>query len=162
ALLALAAGLREVTAERRAALYINDRIDVALAVGADGAHCPEAGFPPRDARRLLGPDRAVGASTHSVEGARQAFEGDSDFVTFGPVFTTPSKSAWGAPQGLDALGRVCEAVGRPVYAVGGVTPDRAAACLQRGAAGVAVVSAIMAARDIERVVNAFESALGRL
>jgi thiamine-phosphate pyrophosphorylase len=163
----LATRLREETAPHGAALFVNDRLDIALAAGADGVHCPENGFPPDLAGRVIRSAAAketkhVGASVHSPEGALRARGQGADFVTFGPVFFTPSKAAWGEPQGLDALEEVCRRVDLPVFAVGGVTAERAAACVERGAAGVAVISAIMTAPDVTGAIAAFESALGTL
>lgn len=147
ALFELACRLRELTRRYGVRLLINDRIDIALAVGADGVHLPVDSFAPADARRLLGAGAVVGASTHSVEQALNAAAGGADFVVFGPVFDTPSKRAFGAPLGLDALAKVTEAVPLPVLAIGGVTADRVRSVRQCGAAGVAVIAAILAADD---------------
>ena len=147
ALLDLATRLRELTRRSGARLLVNDRIDVALAVGADGVHLPVDSFTPADARRLLGPKALIGASTHSVEQARGAATGGANFIVFGPVFDTPSKQVFGAPVGLDALAQVTQAVTLPVVAIGGLTADRVAGVRQRGAHGVAVVAAILEADD---------------
>ncbi|MEJ2719936.1 MAG: thiamine phosphate synthase [bacterium] len=157
-----AARIRESTRARGTRLFINDRVDIALASGADGVHCPENGFPIPDAATLLGPSRTIGASVHSLDGARRAEDLGASFVTFGPVFATPSKAAYGPPQGLDAFGEVAGAVGIPVFAVGGVTPERAAACLDHGAAGVALISSILGADDIAAAVQNFEAVMGTL
>lgn len=147
ALLDLATRLRGLTRRYGARLLINDRIDVALAVGADGVHLPVDSFAPVDARRLLGPTALIGASTHSIEQARAAAAGGVDFIVFGPIFETPSKRAFGAPLGLDALAEVTHAVTPPVLAIGGLTTARVASVVQRGAHGVAVVAAILEADD---------------
>jgi thiamine-phosphate pyrophosphorylase len=146
ALVALARSLHDLTRRYGARLLINDRIDVALAVGADGIHLPADSFTPADARRLLGADAVIGASTHSVEQAHAAVAGGADFIVFGPLFDTPSKRAFGAPLGLEALAQVT-VVGAPVFAIGGLTADRVASVRQRGAHGVAVVAAILEADD---------------
>jgi thiamine-phosphate pyrophosphorylase len=159
---AMVCRVRDVTGGCRAKLFVNDRVDVAMATGADGVHCPERGFPVPDAVRLLGPSRHVGASTHSLARAQQAEGLGADFITFGPVFSTPSKTAYGAPQGLKALGEVAEAVAIPVFAIGGITPERAAPCLDRGASGVALISSILAADDIARAVDDFTKVMGTL
>jgi len=158
----MAARIRESTTAHGSKLFINDRVDIALALGADGVHCPEHGFPVLDAAKLLGPSRTIGASVHSLDGARRAEDLGADFVTFGPVFATPSKTAYGPPQGLDALGGVAGSVGVPVFAIGGVTPERAAACLDHGAAGVALISSILGADDIAAAVRDFEAVMGTL
>jgi thiamine-phosphate pyrophosphorylase len=158
----LALDLRSVTSHHVAALLVNDRVDVALAAGLDGVHCPDAGFPPATARQLLGTESLVGASCHSLDGVRRAAESGADFVFFGPVYETPSKAAYGPPAGLDALKQVCAETAIPVLAVGGVTPERSPDCIAAGAVGVAVISAILSAEDIPERVKAFEKALGAL
>jgi thiamine-phosphate pyrophosphorylase len=158
----LAARLRRITASHGAALFINDRVDIAMAVGADGVHSPENGFPPAAARRIAGRQILAGASTHSLERAREAEEDGADFITFGPVFDTPSKLKYGPSQGLEMLRTVARGVGIPVFAIGGITPERARQCIDCGARGVAVVSAILASSDTERALREFERALGTL
>jgi thiamine-phosphate pyrophosphorylase len=162
ALYTLTCRVREVTGGDRAKLFVNDRVDVTLAAEGDGVHCPERGFPVPDAKRLLGPSRQVGTSTHSLESAQQAEIQGADFVTFGPVFSTPSKKAYGAPQGLKTLATVAEAVTIPVFAIGGVTPERAAQCLAHGASGVALISSILASDNVERAVGEFAKVMGSL
>ena len=158
----LARDLRGVTSRHGATLLVNDRVDVALAARLDGVHCSEAGFPPATARHLLGPESLVGASCHSLDGARRAAESGADFVFFGPVYETPSKAAYGPPAGIDALKQVCAKTTIPVFAVGGITPERSPVCIDAGAGGVAVISAILADEDIAEQVKAFEKALGAL
>ncbi len=161
-LLDLAVRIRAITSSSGTALLINERADIALACGGDGVHCPEAGFPAVASRRLLGNDASVGVSTHSFGAALGAEDNGADFITFGPVFETPSKLQYGAPLGLDALRQVASAVRIPVFAIGGITPERARVCLDHGARGVAVISAILGAPDIARAVGDFERALGGL
>jgi thiamine-phosphate pyrophosphorylase len=146
-LLDLARTLRDVTARHDAWLLVNDRVDVALAVEADGVHLPEAGLPPAAARRLVGPDRLVGVSTHSAESLDAAQAGGADFVFFGPVYDTPHKRAWGAPQGTAALAAACRRARVPVLAIGGVTAERVPELADAGAAGVAVIRALLDAAD---------------
>ncbi len=153
--------VRELTRQAGARLLINDRADIALAVGADGVHCTESGLPV-DAARRLSPSTLVGASAHSLERAREAEAQGASFLLFGPVFDTPSKRRYGAPKGLDALSEVAEAVGIPVLAVGGITPGNAGVCIEKGAAGVGVISAIMSAGNLPEVVRAFKETLGGL
>jgi thiamine-phosphate pyrophosphorylase len=154
--------LRQITNAQSAHLLINDRVDVALAAAADGAHCPEHGFPVKAARALLGPDRWIGASAHSVEAARRAARDGADFVFFGPIFHTPSKARFGAPLGLDALREAATAADAPVFAIGGVTPENAGRCMDHGAAGVAAISALLRAHDVRAAVATFEKVLGPL
>jgi len=146
-LLELARALRALTARAGARLFVNDRIDVALAAGADGVHLGRASIPPGEARRLLPAGALVGCSVHGLEELRDAEEGGADFVTFGPVYVTPSKAAWGPPAGTQALARACRAARVPVFAIGGVTAESAPEVMAAGAAGVAVISAVVAARD---------------
>jgi thiamine-phosphate pyrophosphorylase len=153
--------LRKVTRRTEAKLFINDRADIALAVEANGIHCPENGIPIGIARKLY-PKSLIGVSVHSLERAVDARTRGADFVLFGPVFSTPSKLKYGSPQGLDALEKVAKDAGLPVFAIGGITSDKASLCLDRGAAGVAVISAIMSAKSITKAVGEFKAALGGL
>jgi len=149
-LLALARALRETTREHGALLLINDRVDIALACGADGVHLPANSFRVADARQLLGAERLIGVSTHSVEEAARA---GADFVVCGPVFDTPSKRPFGPPLGLDTLRRAA-ACAVPLIAVGGITATNATEVLAVGAAGVAVIRAVLAAPDPEGAARA--------
>jgi thiamine-phosphate pyrophosphorylase len=158
-LLVLALALRELTSRYDALLLVNDRIDVALACGADGVHLPGHSFTVADARTLLGASRLVAASTHTVDEAHAAARDGADFVVFGPVFDTPSKRAFGPPVGLDALERAC-ASKIPVLAIGGVTAETCAATRARGAAGVAVIREIAAAEDPELAAGRLVGAAG--
>ena len=120
-------------------VVISSRVDVALAVGAAGVNLPEQDLPVADARRLLGSDRLVGRSVHSVGAAREAEEEGADYVLFGPVFASASHP--GRPAaGLAALAGVAAAVRIPVLAIGGVDHERAEECLRHGAAGFAAIS----------------------
>ncbi len=160
-LLRLARALREVTRRAGARLLINDRVDVALAAGADGVHLAGHSLPAAEARRLLGPHRLLGASAHDVAQARAAREGGCDFATFSPLYYTPSKAAYGAPQGLSALREATrELAPFPLVALGGVTLERAPECREAGAAAAAVIRAVLAAPDpgeaTHRLAAAFE------
>ena len=152
--------LRESTRRHGAALIVNDRMDVALAVGADGVQRTEHSLPVASLRALAAPPFLVGASVHAVAEAEGAEAAGADFIVFGPVYDTASKRRYGPPQGLEALRRVTASVRRPVIAVGGVTPARVRECLSAGAAGVAVIGAIMSADRPAEQVKAFLDALG--
>ncbi|MBK5274523.1 MAG: thiamine phosphate synthase [Desulfuromonadales bacterium] len=143
----LAVQLREITRRHDAKLLINDRIDVALAVGADGVHLGKAGLPVPAARRILGAGRLIGYSAHSLEEALLAQDDGADFVTLGPVYQTPSKSAYGAPLGLDAVAKAARSLAIPVFALGGVKPASVAGILSAGVHGIALIAAIIAAGD---------------
>lgn len=160
-LLPLALALRDLTREFGARLLVNDRIDVALAAGADGVHLGGTSLPPAVARKLLGPDRLIGVSTHSQEEALAAREGGADFVTFGPVWFTPSKATFGPPVGLDRLRTACATSGIPVFALGGVRTENIREALASGAAGAALISGILAAADPRKAASSLLEVLNR-
>lgn len=159
ALFELATQLCALCRRYGARLLINDRVDIALAVHADGVHLPATSFNPRDARCLLGPAAIIGASTHTLDEARGAQENGADFVVFGPIFDTPSKRGFGPPVGLETLTQATRAVALPVIAIGGITADRVAAVRAHGARGVAVVAAILEAPDPCAAAQALRSAV---
>jgi thiamine-phosphate pyrophosphorylase len=141
----LAGELRRVTREYGARLLINDRIDVALAVGADGVHLGRASLPVTVARRMLGRDQIIGYSAHGIGEACQAERDGADFVCFGPVYATPSKAVFGEPLGLGKLAEVVRNVKIPVFALGGVKISTTPEVMSAGAHGIALISAVMAA-----------------
>ena len=144
----VAALCRRIRALRPAPfLIVNDRVDVALAVGAHGVQRTHASLAVDELRVVADKRVRVGASVHSLEDARDAATRGADWLFFGPVYDTPSKRRYGAPQGLTALERVASAVNIPVVAIGGITPDRVADVRRAGARGVAVISAILFADD---------------
>ena len=139
-------------------LIVNDRVDVALALDADGVQLPESGMAVGEARKLLGPDRLIGRSVHSLEGALAAARAGADYLIFGPVYATRSHP--GAPSsGREALHEAAQAVPIPVIAIGGINHENARGLVLAGAAGVAVVSNIMAAASPR---SAAEALAGRL
>ncbi|GIW39904.1 MAG: thiamine-phosphate synthase [Candidatus Binatia bacterium] len=142
--LELARELRRRTRERGVLLVVNDRVDVALAAGADGVHLGQRDLPPEEARRLLGPSAVVGWSTHCVEEIERANHRSHllDYVSFGPVFPTSTKSDAEAPKGLEALREACRKSRLPVVAVGGISLDRIPCVLEAGARAAAVISAL--------------------
>ena len=144
-LLALAIRLREVT-RGRALLVINDRLDVAMAAGADGVHLPENGLPVAIARWLLGQHTLIGRSVHSEEAAAEAEQAGADYVQLGTIYATESKPD-AKPAGPDLVRKVSGAVAIPVLAVGGVRAENAADVIEAGASGASVISAIEAAAD---------------
>ena len=137
----------------QAQLFINDRVDVALAVDAAGVHLAETSMPVPIARSLLGGQRIIGVSIHSLEGARKAQREGADFIVFGPVYFTPSKANYGIPQGLDALGKIVATTSLPVYAIGGIKSENLPETQKVGSRGVAVISAIMSADDPGQVTQ---------
>lgn len=148
ALLALASDLRVLTAHYGARLLINHRVDVMLAVDADGVHLRRDSLPLRVVRRLVGRDKLVGVSTHSATEVRGAAADGADFVTFGPIFPTPSKMRYGSPLGLAALEAACRDTRIPVFAIGGIERGRIDAVMSAGAHGAAMISAVMSSRDV--------------
>lgn len=136
----LACQIKELARHGKTRILVNDRLDVALAAGLDGIHLGGTSVEVGAIRRLLaGSPMQIGVSTHSVEEVRLAAQAGADYVTFGPVFPTPSKAAFGAPQGIDKLREAAEAVQIPVLALGGIHPGNVQICLDAGAAGIAAI-----------------------
>jgi thiamine-phosphate pyrophosphorylase len=142
----LAELVRFAVAETRgtsARVLVNDRLDVALAANAAGVHLGENSLPVEvvsEWRRSTGRlDFLIGVSCHSLESARAAERGGADYIFFGPVFATPSKAEFGAPQGTGRLREVCASSGIPVLAIGGVNAENARECIAAGASGVAAI-----------------------
>jgi len=139
-------------------ILVNDRLDVALLEPAGGVHLGENSLPPEEARKLVDsrirrPDFLIGVSCHTLEAAAAAARGGADYIFFGPVFATPSKAAYGEPQGLRRLAEVCRAVSLPVVAIGGVRLDNAAFCFSAGASGIAAIRLFQDAKDVASVVK---------
>ena len=143
----LAGRMRELTARHGARLLVNDRVDVALAVGADGVHLGGSSMPASVARRLLGKESLIGCSTHNTRELREAAAQGADFATFGPVYPTPSKAAYGPPVGVTALAGACGRSAIPVFALGGVGPHNVGEVMEAGAFGIALISYVLAAAD---------------
>ena len=128
-----------------AMLVVNDRVDVALAVGAGAVQRTHASLPVDDIRAIAGRRLRIGASVHSLQDAVDAELEGADWVTYGPVYETPSKRPYGPPQGLARLADVARGLRIPVIAIGGITPERVKDMREAGARGVAVISSILAA-----------------
>jgi thiamine-phosphate pyrophosphorylase len=156
---------------RSTRVMVNDRFDVAIAEAADGVHLGESSLPVSEvARRVKGSeseasvndhgvasrlpaDFLIGASCHSPEGAIAAARDGADYIFFGPVFATPSKAKFGAPQGVKKLATVCGAVSVPVIAIGGITIENAGECIAAGAAGIAAIRLFQDAGDPVQIVS---------
>ena len=151
--------IRGLTQDTRALLIVNDRVDVALAVGAEGVQRTATSLTVEDIRALADKRLRIGASIHSLPDALQAELEGADWLVFGPVYDTPSKRMYGPPQGLDKLARVAAAVRIPVVAIGGLTPERVREVRRAGARGVAVVSSILAAGSPADATRRFLEAL---
>ena len=148
-LVTLAVGVQAVTASRRSQLLINDRIDVALALEGVGVHLRNNSLPVSVARQVLGTQRLLGISVHAVEEAVQVESQGADYIVFGPIYETPSKQMFGPPLGIHTLERACRLVRLPIIGIGGVTAARAREMRRAGAFGVAVITAVLGAADVE-------------
>jgi thiamine-phosphate pyrophosphorylase len=137
----------------RATVFVNDRVDVALAASAHGVHLGRGGFPPDVARRIGGDDLVVGASTHTLEEAMEAQEQGADYLFFGPVFSTTSKVAWGPPVGIPRLESVLRIARIPVYAIGGISPENLHQLRGLPLAGVAMISAFVRATSVPELIR---------
>jgi len=139
-------------------ILVNDRLDVAISESAGGVHLGEKSLPLAEAKRLVEnrgeqKDFLIGISCHSLEAARAAASGGADYLFFGPIFATPSKATFGAPQGLKRLAEVCRAVAIPVLAIGGIALANAAECLAAGASGIAAIRLFQDSRDMASLVQ---------
>ena len=134
-------------------VVVNDRLDVALAVGAAGVHLGAQSLPPQAVRARVPPDFFIGVSCHSVQDAVAAEAAGADYLLFGPVFETPSKAVYGPPQGLSRLKEVTAAVKTPVLALGGISTERVRSCLEAGASGVAGIRLFQECGSIEACVR---------
>jgi len=148
-LLKLAYKMRNLTAEHKAKLFINDRFDIALAVGADGVHLTQNSIPVSKVRETVKKKLLIGVSTHSLKEAREAVKGGADFITFGPVFRTPSKLKYGKPVGVDALKQVSKKINIPVFAIGGINGSRIKNVRESGTHGAAMIREVLASDDIK-------------
>jgi thiamine-phosphate pyrophosphorylase len=139
-------------------ILINDRLDVALASGAAGVHLGGESAPVADVARWCRAGHAadgflVGASCHQLPAALAAERDGADYLFFGPVFTTPTKLAYGPPQGIERLANICRRVRIPVLAIGGITTANAADCIRAGAAGIAAIRLFQDAKNLASIVD---------
>ncbi len=155
ALYALTVRCRPVFEKYGADWFINGSVAVARRSGATGVHLTDGQEVPA-ARGVLGENALIGKSVHGLPEAVAAAEAGADLLTFGPVYATLSKARYGPPHGLARLREVCAAVRVPVFAIGGVTPERVCECREAGACGVAAISAFMAREGAEEAVARYE------
>ncbi len=146
-------------AEHGAICLVNDRVDIALAIGAHGTHLGAEDLPVEAARRVAGPEHLLGGTARTAETARRLVDEGADYLGVGPAYRTTTKTGLPDPLGPDGVQAVAEAVDVPVVAIGGVTIDRVPELLAAGAAGVAVVSAVSAVEDPGAATRAFVAAL---
>ena len=138
-----------VARDRGTKIIINDRVDIALALKADGVHLGQDDLPPEAARRLFGPSAIIGFSTHNLEQVRLATKMPVDYIAIGPIFTTPTKSGSDSPVGLQGLRLAREAVGTiPLVAIGGITSDNSHDVLRAGADAIAVIRDLWIAKGL--------------
>jgi thiamine-phosphate pyrophosphorylase len=160
-LYSLATSVRKLTREANVKLFINDRFDVALAVEADGVHLGQQSLPPDVIRHLVekrgqskkvrptdGSALLIGVSTHNLQEAQRAENLGADFITFGPLFFTPSKAPYGKPVGMDALREVRKSVSIPILGLGGIKEELIPQVLSAGADGISVISAILSMPEV--------------
>lgn len=138
---------KKLCEQYQAALFVNDRIDVALGVDADGVQLGSTSMPVKAVRSLIGEGKRIGVSTHSLKEAVQAQQAGADFILFGPVYFTPSKAVYGKPQGLANLKKIVEKISLPVYAIGGIKAGNVGELKKTGIQGIALISAIMEASN---------------
>ena len=131
-------------------LLVNERLDLAMACGADGVHLPADSLPPQAVRSRAGVDWIVGVSRHAQDEVERAEQGGASYVLLGPVFETPSKPA-AQPLGIPRLQEICRRSRVPVFALGGVTRDNALSCVQAGAAGIAGIRLFQQASDLSEL-----------
>lgn len=147
-MIAEAQALRELTRRAGVPLIVNDRLDVALAIDADGVHVGQDDMPAALARRLIGPDKILGVSAANLAEAMQAAQDGADYLGVGPIFATPTKPDAAPPIGMEGLRAICRQVALPIVAIGGINAANAVDAIRAGAHGVAVVSAVVAAEDV--------------
>lgn len=150
-----ARSLCAVARELGVVCLVNDRCDLALAVDADGVHLGQDDLPVTHARRLLGPGKIIGLSTHSAEHVKAGAQTEADYLGFGPIFATTSKEHPDPVVGLDGLRTVRALTTLPIFAIGGITAERYPEVLNAGADGAAIISAILKANHITGAIRTF-------
>ena len=139
--------MKEICTKHNVPLIANDRTDIALAVGADGAHFGQDDMPVAIGRRILSTETVIGASARTEEKILEAISEGADYIGYGPIYQTSSKSDAERPKGLEGLRRMCEIATCPVIAIGGITIDTAADVIRTGAHGIAVICAVCGQKD---------------
>lgn len=157
-LYSLAVEVRKLTKATGVKLFVNDRIDVALGIEADGVHLGQQSLPPDVVRNLITKTMPalpflIGVSTHSLREAQLAQDAGADFITFGPLFFTPSKAPYGNPVGIESLKEVRQSISIPILGLGGIKKDHIQKVLSAGADGISVISAILSASDVYKTTR---------
>jgi len=154
-LLEMAQWMRELTKEYGANLIINDRVDIALAVGADGVHLGRDSIPAGAVRVMSDGKLLIGVSAHGIDEAIEAEKDGADFITLGPIYETPSKLKYGNPIGIETLRKLKSKTSIPVFAIGGIKLNKVHKVMETGADGVALISAILTAENIKETTEKF-------
>ncbi|MEK7773638.1 MAG: thiamine phosphate synthase [Deltaproteobacteria bacterium] len=154
--------IREVTEKSGAIFIVNDRVDIAMISGADGVHLGQNDLPVAEVRRLLGPDRIIGLSTHDVKEALEAGPLGADYISLGPIFPTTTKKDAHPPRGLPLLSEIRKAVRLPIVAIGGITQENMEDVFKAGADSAAMISGILTQGDISAKTASIVSMIGRL
>lgn len=148
--LRLASEIRSVAKQHGMQFFVNDRVDLCLALDAEGVHLPSTGLPVTVAREILGGSKLIGVSCHSLEEVQRAEWDGADFAVLGPVYDTPSKRPYGPPLGIELFEKVRRSTTIPLLAIGGVDRSKLKEVLDAGADGIALISAILSAPDVYR------------
>lgn len=154
-LLDMAYGMRELTAEYGARLFVNDRVDVAMCVNADGVHLGQASIPVHAVRSMVGDTMMIGASTHNLDEALMAEKEGADFITFGPLWHTESKRKYGEPVGIEALRSLKKRISLAIFGIGGIKTDNIEEVMNSGARGIALISGILGNADSKGVAEEY-------
>jgi thiamine-phosphate pyrophosphorylase len=152
--------IKELCAGTKARLIINDRIDIALAVNADGVHIGRDDMPYGEARRLLGIDKIIGVTVHNVSEAQEAEGWGADYLGVSPIFATGTKADAGAPCGTGVLAEIRRACGIPVVAIGGINLDNADSVIEAGADMICAISSVVTKRDVAGEILKFQRKYG--
>jgi len=155
----LAVSLRLMTHKAGVRLFINDRVDLAMAVNADGVHLRSDSFPISTVRKIIGRTKRIGVSTHSLREVREAEKEGADFVTLGPIYYTPSKGPFGKPLGPLVIEEVKKESHIPIFALGGITIARVSDVMNRGSEGIGVISAILGSHAVKKNTDGFRKAI---
>ena len=159
-LLDMAYKMRELTARHDAKLFINDKAAIAMCVNADGVHLGQSSMPAYAVRKVVGDRMMIGVSTHNLEEALTAEREGADFITFGPIYPTPSKLKYGKPVGVESLKKIAKRVVIPIFGIGGIKPDNAKEVVNAGAYGVALISGILGENDVRKAAGNYLKILG--
>ncbi len=148
-----ALALRQAAAQAGVLFIVNDRCDLALAVDADGVHLGQGDLPLDLARKVMGPGKLIGISTHNPDQVREAIAGKPDYLGFGPIFLPASKQDHDPVVGIDGLRAIRALTKLPIFAIGGITRDHVGEVMKAGANGIAVISAVLKAQNVQQAVR---------